>query len=184
MARSAFNLQKWIDENRHRLKPPVGNEQLWKEEHPEFIVMIVAGPNSRKDFHVDEGEELFYQLEGDIVVRIVEDGEIHDVAINQGDIFLLPPLIPHSPQRSAGSIGMVVERKRREGELDGCQWYCENCGEKLYEEFFALTDITTQLKPVFDRFWADEAKRTCSNCGTVMMPPEPVASNTNATEQK
>ena len=174
MPLAAFNLKKWIDEHRHLLKPPVGNDQLWKEENPEFIVMIVGGPNARKDFHVDEGEELFHQLEGDIVVRIVEDGKIRDIEINEGDVFLLPPRVPHSPQRTAGSIGMVVERRRREGELDGFQWYCENCGNKLHEVFIQLTDITKQLKPVFDAFWADESVRTCKQCGTVMQPPAPV----------
>jgi len=171
MALAAFNLKQWIDEHRHLLKPPVGNEQLWKEVHPEFIVMVVGGPNSRKDFHVDVGEELFYQLEGDIVVRIVEDGVIRDVEIGEGDIFLLPANVPHSPQRKANSVGLVVERTRVEGELDGFQWYCENCGSKLHEVFLQVTDITTQLKPVFDAFWADMDARTCRNCGTVMEPP-------------
>lgn len=171
MALAAFNLKKWIDENRHILKPPVGNAQLWKEVNPEFIVMVVGGPNSRKDFHVDAGEELFYQLEGNIVVRIVEDGKIRDVEINEGDVFLLPPNVPHSPQRGANTVGLVVERTRHEGELDGFQWYCENCGTKLHEVFLQVTDITTQLKPVFDAFWADTDARTCRNCGTVMEPP-------------
>jgi 3-hydroxyanthranilate 3,4-dioxygenase len=170
----AFNLKEWIDGHRHLLKPPVGNEQLWKEVHPEFIVMVVGGPNSRKDFHVDEGEELFYQLEGSITVRIVEDGEIRDVSINEGDIFLLPARVPHSPQRGPDTIGLVVERRRRDDELDGFQWYCENCGRKLYEVFLPVTDITTQLKPVFDAFWADEAARTCTHCGAVMQPPAKV----------
>ncbi len=175
MALAAFNLKQWIDEHRHLLKPPVGNEQLWKEVHPEFIVMVVGGPNSRKDFHVDAGEELFYQLEGDIVVRIVEDGRIRDVEIREGDIFLLPPNVPHSPQRTANTVGLVVERTRRQGELDGFQWYCEKCEQKLHEEFLVLTDITTQLKPVFDAFWLDLEARTCKNCGTVMQPPAPIA---------
>jgi len=171
MALSAFNLKKWVDEHRHLLKPPVGNDQLWKEENPEFIVMIVGGPNARKDYHVDAGEELFFQLEGDIRVRIIEDGKPRDIEIHEGDVFLLPPFVPHSPQRPAGTIGMVVERRRRDGELDGFQWYCENCGQKLHEAFITLTDITTQLKPVMDAFWADEVLRTCKNCGAVMQPP-------------
>lgn len=174
MALAAFNLKQWIDEHRHILKPPVGNAQLWKEVHPEFIVMVVGGPNSRKDFHVDAGEELFYQLEGNIVVRIVEDGQIRDVQINEGDVFLLPANVPHSPQRGPDTVGLVVERTRHEGELDGFQWYCENCGTKLHEVFLQVTDITTQLKPVFDAFWADADARTCRNCGTVMEPPAKV----------
>jgi len=171
MALTAFNLKQWIDENRHKLKPPVGNEQIWKEDHPEFMVMVVGGPNARKDFHVEDGEELFYQLEGDIVVRVVEDGVIRDIEIKEGDIFLLPPKVPHSPQRKANTVGLVVERRRREGEQDGLQWYCEGCNTKLYEAFFPLTDITTQLKPVMEAFWANEELRTCKSCGTVMQPP-------------
>lgn len=169
--RNPFNLRQWIDEHRHLLKPPVGNDQLWKEESPEFIVMVVGGPNSRKDFHVDVGEELFYQLEGDITLRLVEDGAIRDVRVREGDIFLLPPNVPHSPQRGPNTVGLVVERVRKEGELDGFQWYCENCGTKLHEVFLQLTDITTQMKPVFDAYWADIDARTCKSCGTVMNPP-------------
>ncbi len=169
--RVPFNLKQWIDEHRHLLRPPVGNDQIWKEENPEFIVMVVGGPNSRKDFHVDEGEELFYQLEGEATLRLVEDGGIRDVVIREGDIFLLPPLVPHSPQRGPNTVGLVIERRRREGELDGFQWYCESCGNKLHEVFMALTDMTTQMKPVLDAYWANLDARTCKNCGTVMQPP-------------
>jgi 3-hydroxyanthranilate 3,4-dioxygenase len=173
MALAPFNLKKWVDENRHKLKPPVGNDQLWKEDHPEFIVMVVGGPNSRKDFHVDAGEELFFQVEGEITVRIVEDGKIRDVKIGEGDIFLLPSNVPHSPQRGPNTVGLVVERKRTSEEPDGFQWYCENCGNKIHEVFLNVTDITTQLKPVFDAFWSDMQARTCDRCGTVMEPPVP-----------
>lgn len=171
MALSAFNLHKWIDDNRHLLKPPVGNDQLWKDENEDFMVMIVGGPNVRKDYHVDESEEFFYQIEGDITLKIVEDGEFREVEIKEGDVFLLPPNVPHSPQRPENTVGLVIERNRKEGELDGFVWYCDNCGEKLHEKFLQLTDITTQLKPVFEAFWADEGARTCENCGTVMEKP-------------
>jgi len=166
----AFNLNQWIDEHRHLLKPPVGNQSVYKESG-DFIVMVVGGPNSRKDFHYNEGEELYYQLEGDIVVRIQEDGKIVDIPIKQGDMFLLPGRVPHSPQRGPGTIGMVIELKRKTVELDGFMWFCENCGEKLYEEFANVTDIVAQLPPIMSRFYSDEHKRTCKNCGTVMQPP-------------
>jgi 3-hydroxyanthranilate 3,4-dioxygenase len=171
MALSALNLREWIDEHRHLLQPPVGNEQIWKDAHPEFIVMVVGGPNSRKDFHVDAGEEFFFQLEGDITVRIVEDGAIRDITIREGDIFLLPPNVPHSPQRGPNTVGLVLERRRRNDEQDGFQWYCENCGEKVHEVFLPVTDITTQLKPLFEAFWADIDARTCRSCGEVLPPP-------------
>lgn len=162
-----FNFKKWIDENRPLLKPPVGNQQVFKG-NDDFIVMVVGGPNSRKDYHYDEGEEFFYQLEGDIILKIIEDGKPKDIEIKEGEIFLLPPRVPHSPRRPANTIGLVIERYRREGEKDGFIWHCENCGELLYEEYVELTDIVNQLPPIMDRFWNNPEHCTCKNCGTVM----------------
>jgi 3-hydroxyanthranilate 3,4-dioxygenase len=164
-----FNFQKWIDENRHLLKPPVSNKVVYKDT--EFIIMVVGGPNSRKDYHYNESEEFFYQLEGDIVVGIQEDGKAIQVPIKQGEIFLLPPGVPHSPGRPANTIGLVIERRRREGEKDGLLWFCEKCNHKLFEEYFVLTDIQNQFQSVFEKFYGSEDLRTCKNCGTVMEPP-------------
>ena len=164
----AFNFQKWIDENRHLLKPPVGNKCMIDDD---FIVMVVGGPNTRKDYHYEEGPEFFYQVEGDITVKIIENGEPKDINIKEGEMYYLPSRVPHSPQRSEGSVGIVIERKRVDGEMDGLMWFCENCGNKLYEEFFQLENIVDQLPPIMNKFYEDEEKRTCSNCGTVMEPP-------------
>jgi 3-hydroxyanthranilate 3,4-dioxygenase len=169
-ALQAFNFRQWIDSHRHLLKPPVGNKLVFHDT--EFIIMVVGGPNARRDFHVDPAEEFFYQLEGDMVLRVAEQGALRDVPIRAGDILLLPPGVPHSPQRSAGSVGLVIERQRRAGELDGLQWYCEQCSALLYEEFFALTNIETQFPPVFERFFGNLALRTCKRCGAVMAPPK------------
>ena len=163
-------MHRWIDEHRHLLRPPVGNQQIFKD-NKDFIVMVVGGPNSRKDYHYNEGEEFFYQLEGDITVKTVEDGRFRDVHIRAGDVFLLPPRTPHSPQRPEGSVGIVIERYRKPGERDGFLWFCENCGEKLYEEYFELTDIVKQLPVVMETFYSSEQLRTCKNCGTVMQRP-------------
>jgi 3-hydroxyanthranilate 3,4-dioxygenase len=171
--RRPFNFKQWIDEHRHLLKPPVGNKLVY--EDAEFIVQVVGGPNSRKDYHFDEGEEFFYQIEGDITVKIQEDGAAVDVSVREGEIFLLPPRVPHNPIRGANTVGLVIERKRRDGELDGLMWFCENCNEKLYEEYFVLTDIINQFQGVFKKFYCDESLRTCKNCGEVMDPP-PVVS--------
>ncbi len=165
-----FNFKRWIDENRHLLKPPVNNKVVYKDT--EFIVMVVGGPNSRKDYHFNESEEFFYQLEGDILVKIQEDGKSFDVPIKEGDIFLLPPNVPHNPVRGANTIGLVMERRRRENEKDGLLWFCEKCNAKLYEEYFTLTDITTQFQGVFAKFYGSEDLRTCKKCGHVMQPPE------------
>ena len=166
-----FNLQKWIDENRHLLKPPVGNQNVYKEAG-DFIVMIVGGPNSRKDFHYNNSEELFYQLQGDVSVRIQEDGKIVEIPIKEGDMFLLPGNVPHNPRRGPNTIGLVIEKKRDASEVDGFMWFCENCGEKLYEQFMNVSDIVKQLPPVMEGFYADEHKRTCKTCGTIMEPPQ------------
>lgn len=164
-----INFKKWIDEHRHLLKPPVGNAKVY--EDTEFIIMVVGGPNSRKDYHFNEGEEFFYQLEGDITVKIIDDGQPKDIHICEGEIFLLPPRTPHSPQRPENTVGLVIERKRTTAELDAFMWFCESCGHKLYEEFLPLTDIVTQLPPIFERYYNDVDHRTCPQCGAVMQPP-------------
>jgi len=139
----------------------------------DFIVMVVGGPNSRKDYHYDEGEELFYQIEGDITVKIIDDGKPRDIHIRQGEMFLLPARVPHSPQRGPNTVGLVIERKRRPDELDGFMWFCEQCGNKLYEEFVHVSDIVKQLPPIFERFYGSLENRTCKVCGSVMEPPSP-----------
>jgi 3-hydroxyanthranilate 3,4-dioxygenase len=169
-----FNLKQWIDENRHLLKPPVMNQQVYKL-NDDFIVMVVGGPNSRKDFHWEEAEELFYQLEGDITVTIQEDGKPRDIHIREGEMFLHPRCVPHSPRRGPNTIGLVIERYRDENEKDACMWFCETCNHKLFEEYFALKDIEKQLPDVMNRFYASEELRTCKECGSIMEPPKPAA---------
>lgn len=166
--RRPFNLQQWIDDNRDLLKPPVGNKNLYTEAG-DYIVMIVGGPNARKDYHYNETEELFYQLEGDINVRIQEDGKAVDIPIKAGEMFLLPAGIPHSPMRSEGSVGLVIECIRKEtGMVDGLMWFCDNCNHKLHETFFELDNIEKDFLPRFREYYGSEELRTCSNCGHVM----------------
>ena len=167
--RTPLNFKGWIDEHRHLFRPPVGNKMVW--EDADFIVMVV-GSNTRRDFHVNDGEEFFHQIEGDIVLKLHDEGKVVDVPIRQGEIFLLPPRVPHSPRRPENTIGLVVEKKREPGQLDGFQWYCETCGAKLHEEFVHVTNIVTQLPPLFQRFYGDEAKRTCRACGARFPDPK------------
>ena len=161
MLPNPINLQAWIDAHRHELKPPVGNKCIVDDA---FIVMVVGGPNARTDYHWDEGPEWFHQLEGEMILRIQEDGAPRDIPIKAGETFFLPPRVPHSPQRMAGGIGLVIERRRLPHELDGLQWYCERCNEKLYEEFFPLVNIETDFPAVFDRFYRSHDHRTCKAC--------------------
>lgn len=166
--RAPFNLSKWIEENRHLLKPPVGNKNLYAEAG-DYIVMIVGGPNARKDYHYNETEELFYQLEGEICVKIQQDGKAVDVPIKAGEMFLLPAGVPHSPGRSAGSIGLVIERVRTNSNYkDGLLWFCEKCNNKLHEVYFPLSNIETDFLPHFKNYYGSEDLRTCKSCGHVM----------------
>ena len=166
MLSGTLNLKRWIDEHRHLLKPPVGNKQVWEDR--EFIVMVVGGPNQRTDYHINQGEEFFYQIEGRMTLKVIDDGEPRDIPISAGEIFLLPPGVPHSPQREAGSVGLVIERKREASEKDGFAWFCPKCGEKLYSEELHVTNIVADLPPVFDRFYSKPSHRTCDRCGYEM----------------
>ena len=139
-----INFRHWIRDNRHLLKPPVGNRVVY--DGTDFMIMVIGGPNSRKDYHVDPVEEFFYQLEGNMLLKVIEDDFRKDIPIKEGEIFLLPPNVPHSPQRFESTIGLVIEYKRDEGALDGFQWYCDTCNKLLYEEFFVLTDIVASYR--------------------------------------
>ena len=163
-----FNLNKWIEENRDTLKPPVGNKNLYKDAG-DFIVMVVAGPNARKDYHYNETEELFYQLEGNIEVHIQEDGQKKTMKLGPGDMYLHPAKVPHSPLRHEGSICLVIELKRSEMKVYDCMlWFCDNCNNKLYETYFTLHDIEKDFLGHFKHFYGSEELRTCDNCNTVM----------------
>lgn len=163
-----FNINKWLDENRDLLKPPVGNKNLYTESD-DYIVMVVAGPNARKDYHYNETEELFYQLEGTITVVIQEEGERKEMELHPGDMYLHPAKIPHSPIRSEGSIGLVIERKRAGKDAkDGLLWFCDKCNHKLYDVYFELNNIEKDFLPHFEHFYNSKELRTCNNCGTLM----------------
>lgn len=162
-----FNLTKWIAENKEKMKPPVSNRNLYNESG-DYIVMIVAGPNARKDYHYNETEELFYQIEGDITIGLQIDGKAEKVIVKEGEMFLLPAKIPHSPARPEGTIGLVIERKRTTDMNDGLQWYCENCNTNLKKYEFYLENIEKDFIPRFKEFYGSEEMRTCPKCGHKM----------------
>lgn len=163
-----FNLNKWIEENRDTLKPPVANKNLYKDAG-DYIVMVVAGPNARKDYHYNETEELFYQLEGNIEVHIQEDGKKRTMKLGPGDMYLHPGKVPHSPVRFENSIGLVIERKRTSPDvIDGLLWFCDHCNNKLHETYFKLEDVEKDFQPRFREYYASEELRTCNNCGETM----------------
>jgi len=164
-----INFKDWIDKNRELLKPPVGNKAIYNED---YIVMVVGGPNSRKDYHLNQTPEFFYQVEGDIVLKVIDEGVQKDIHIKEGDVYYLPPNIPHSPQRGPNTIGLVIEQKRDDDMEDGLAWFCEKCHNELYSEPFKLDNIETDLPIIFDKYYSNLEKRTCSKCETVMEPPQ------------
>ncbi|KAG8464205.1 hypothetical protein KFE25_003268 [Diacronema lutheri] len=165
-----LNLEAWISEHRHELVPPVCNKLVFGDGS--WKVMVVGGPNERADYHIEEGEEFFFQLKGAMCLKLIEQGRPRDVTIGEGQMFLLPARIPHSPNRVANSVGLVVERARREGELDGLRYYTAGHAAVLYEEWFHCTDLGKDLKPIIERFNASDAKRT--GVPERAFPPPPV----------
>ena len=165
----AFSFQRWLDDNADNLKPPVNNKLLHDDSG--MIVMVVGGPNTRMDFHDDPVEEWFYQIKGDMMLKIADDGEIYDIPIREGEVFLMPPHTIHAPQRpQEGSIGIVVESPRMAGMKEGFEWYCFDCKSRVHRTEVALGDasgIVTALPKIYDAFHADTAARTCPKCGTV-----------------
>ncbi len=166
LTRKPFNFQTWIAENQHLLKPPVGNRLLYQDAA--MVVMVVGGPNQRVDFHDDPCEEFFYQLKGDMVLKIAQEGRIDDVVVHEGDVLMLPPHVRHSPQRPVpGSVGLVVEGARQPEHRDGFEWYCFSCGGLVHRIEVPVKDIVKDLPPLYEAFYADEKARTCRHCGAV-----------------
>lgn len=164
-----INFKQWIADHRELLKPPVGNKRIYTDTG--FVVQVVGGPNSRKDFHDDPGEEFFYMIEGDMLLKTMQHGKPVDIPIREGEILLIPPHFLHSPQRYADTVGLVIERPRLPEEQDGLLWFCESCHSKLYAEYFHLENIETQFPPVFERFFGNLENRTCEKCGAIMDAP-------------
>lgn len=162
-----LNIQQWVEENRHLLKPPVGNQQLFIQPDSDFIIMLVGGPNSRTDYHLNAGEEFFYQLEGEITLRLQLDGQAVAQPIKAGEMFLLPANIPHRPERPSGTVGLVIERRRTHIEKDGFLWFCEACNHPLHQEHEHVTDIVSQLPPIMARYRNNPALKVCKNCGYI-----------------
>jgi 3-hydroxyanthranilate 3,4-dioxygenase len=161
----AFNFKKWIDDNQHLLQPPVSNKKVF--EDGEMTVQVVGGPNQRTDYHDDPVEEFFYQLKGDMVLKVVDGGRFYDVPIREGEVFLLPAHVPHSPQRpQPGSIGLVVEAARPH-EVDAFEWYCFECGERVHRVEVKVKHLVKDLPPLYEAFFNDTAARTCRRCGAL-----------------
>jgi 3-hydroxyanthranilate 3,4-dioxygenase len=161
-----FQIQQWISENGDKLKPPVGGETLWKDS--KLMITVVGGPNKRTDYHIDAFEEFFYQIKGDIVLRIQEDGKARDVEVKEGDVFLLPANVPHAPMRPAGTVGMIAEiRREKDDPLDGFAWFCEKCNHQMFRQDAYIEVLERDMPPIFEAFYADPENQVCDACGHV-----------------
>ncbi len=167
-----INLMKWIEQHRHEMKPPVSNKYLYDGE--DFFVMVINGPNARNDFHQTNSEEFFYQLKGDIVVRIFEDGKIKDIPVREGETFFIPGNVPHSPTRPPNTLGLVVERRRPPGELEHLQFYCDACHSLVEDIEFDCKDIVEHFRQAMEDFWGDSTRSTCKKCGTRVTKPKAI----------
>src|SRR3954471_6079724 len=168
----ALDLHKWIEENSHLFKPPVSNRYVY--DGRDFFVMIIKGPNARNDFHQVDSEEFFFQLKGDIKVRIRESDRIVDYLVREGETFFIPPNVPHAPVRPPNTLGMVVERRRPPGEKEHVIFYCPNCEAVVEDICFDCADIVEHFSKAMLDFWSDDERRTCKKCGTKVPKPEPV----------
>lgn len=167
--RPPFNQKDWIDENLPRALGAIGNKEVFRGS--DFIYQIIKGPNARNDFHLDPFDEIFYQLRGDIFVHVIEGGRERRIPVKEGEVFLLPRGVYHSPRRPADTVGLVLERPRKPDEHDAIAWFCPKCAHKLHEVSFWCDDIEQVLGRVVREFNADLALRTCGKCGTVLPDP-------------
>ncbi|XP_015225452.1 PREDICTED: 3-hydroxyanthranilate 3,4-dioxygenase [Cyprinodon variegatus] len=151
------NVENWITENQNAFLPPVCNKLM---HFSQLLIMFVGGPNTRKDYHLEEGEELFFQLKGDMCLKVIENGKHKDVHIKEGEMFLLPARIPHSPQRQANTVGLVVERRRLLTETDCLRYYVDNTTDILFERWFYCENLGTQLVPIIKEFMASKQAKT------------------------
>jgi 3-hydroxyanthranilate 3,4-dioxygenase len=160
---SAFNLMKWIEENRARLKPPTAAYTVLRDR--DYMITIVGGPNARTDYHVNPREEFYFQLQGAMTLRIQHEGKPHDIPISEGQIYLLPRSVPHAPQRTAGSVGLIVEAIRQPHEIDTHIWFCEKCNHRLFSKSMYLEILERDMPIVFDSYYSQPELRICKNCG-------------------
>jgi 3-hydroxyanthranilate 3,4-dioxygenase len=167
---SVVDVAAWVAQSEARKgKALMSNERIWDDG---FLVTLFDGPTppERCDFHINTSPEFFYQLRGDMSCRILEDGRFRDFVVAEGEMFMLPALVPHLNARVEGSIGLVIHQSRAPGAREAIVWYCERCCAQLHREDYVFEDLQRQLPGFIRRFLGDEGLRTCKSCGAVLDP--------------
>ncbi|MBF8184504.1 3-hydroxyanthranilate 3,4-dioxygenase [Nonomuraea sp. K274] len=140
----------------------------------QYEVVLVRGPNQRNDFHVEPYDELFIQLEGTIRVDTREEGAgPHRQLVRAGELYVVPAGVAHSPLRPAGTWGLVVEIRRKPGDVEHVEWYCDRCDALIERVSMESSEMIASLGPLLDEFQASEKRRTCRKCGSVLPQPGP-----------
>ncbi|MSP37127.1 MAG: 3-hydroxyanthranilate 3,4-dioxygenase [Deltaproteobacteria bacterium] len=171
---STYHLKKWVKDNAQLFNPPIRTNHLLVH-YKDFLVMILRGPNTRLDFHIQPGDEFFYQVEGEMELVVKPEGERRQsFRIQEGEIFVLPGGTPHSPRRFENTWGLVIERKRRQEEKEEFAWFCEQCDDLVLSRLVNQGDIPSQVSAVYNEFNGDVKLRTCKSCGYVF-PETPMA---------
>lgn len=144
---------------------------LWQA--PESLAFVARGREYRSEFHIDPADEVMYMIRGDMRLHYrTPEGKEEVALLKQGSTIYTPAGVPHSPRFPPDAFVLVIERKRRSGEVDRFQWFCPSCDSLLHEERFVVSDYTADpVSQAYRNFFDSETYRTCANCGTVMPKP-------------
>ena len=147
---------------------------LWQE--PESLAFVARGREYRSEFHINPSEELMYQIKGEMRLHYrTPDGKEDVAVLREGSVIHTPAGVPHSPRFPPDAYALIVERKRRPGEIDRFHWYCPKCDNFLHEEVFVVHDYKADpVSQAYRNFFGSEVFRTCKKCGHVMPAPDPV----------
>jgi 3-hydroxyanthranilate 3,4-dioxygenase len=145
---------------------------LWQEA--ESLAFVARGRDYRSEFHINPADELMYQVKGTMQLHYrTPDGKEEVAVLDEGAVIFTPAGTPHSPRFPSDAYALIVERKRRPGEIDRFQWFCARCDNLLHEEEFVVADYRDDpVSQAYRNFYTSLAARTCARCGEVMAKPE------------
>ncbi len=144
---------------------------LWQQ--PDTLAFVARGREYRSEFHIDPSDEVMYMIKGEMNLHFRTPEGKEDISVlKEGEVVYTAAGVPHSPRFPPDAFLLVMERKRRDGEIDRFQWFCPSCDHLLHEATFVVSDYA--LDPVskaYAAFFDSEEARTCEACGDVMPRP-------------